>query len=74
MVLLTLELVGNNIFAWQSATVHPASIQNFVAKHVFAMRENSELFRLSLKALFSVEKPVSVEDGHLRSAPEEGGR
>ena len=35
------------------------------------MREYSELLWLSLKALVSVEEPISVEDAPLRSSPGE---
>ena len=48
--------------------VTPTAFKNVVEKHVFGLREGSELFWLPLKALVSVEKPVSVEDGPLRNA------
>ena len=77
IVLLTRELVGNKIFAWWLAIEHSThTLKVFFEKHVFEVRESSELFRLSLKALVGVEEPVSVEDACIRyvSLRSGGGR
>ena len=72
------EIIGKKyFFPGRSVKGHPTESLKIVETFVFRMRGNSELLRLPLKILVTVEEPVSVKDASLCYASlcsGEGGR